>query len=997
MLRLLSFLFLISINLQAKESNNVFATCDSLYIEAKFNEISDLIDEKLKEDLTPIELFQCYAWKTNAANYNLNITQTDYYAQKALTLSEATPTVKNLELYGDVLYATGVVFFRKGAVDSAFHYCKLALENQEKLLDPTDRKISQSLNALGVFYKYKGDYESAIKYQTRALELTLSKEDPHYNSVVAATFSIASSLIDINDFVKAEKLCRKALQYYDDGLADFHRYKAHIYNAMGVIYGFQNDIETAIEYYKEALRLFKKYTPEDTISITTALSNIAIYQMNIGKYAECEKLIMEAIQLMEKSNLRSELYQKYYNLGVNANQSEKYHEALQHLNFTLSEILDIYKNHNKLSILTLNEIAKSYTKLGQYDKAQEKLEESITIAKSLFGKKDQNLAETYYSQARVQYLLQDHDKCLEYLNVFESTLRITENDSSFLQNESISKPLLLNGNTLKNKCYWTLYQKTKNQDYLLKTYDLAIKSLELSIEIINYYYHETSIISFFGYVDKNLHQGIRACKLLYEQTGDTKYINQAFIFFEAEKSFLLKREIQDAYAKLNTNIPDSLLGKEIQLKKTISDLQKEIFSSSNSESEHLSTLEQKLFKTNRDLENLLKTIESEHSNYYTLKYQRTEPNIFETQSKLKPNTTLIEYYQSEDQIYSISITNDQLRFNLDSLSNLSDKIKSYNEAIDNSEFDTYTDLAYQFYSSLISPNISANNESIIIIPSKELSLLSFDSFIKSNNKGDNYRNLDYLINKYHILYLNSSIEKQKPITKPNKSYLGIKPSFTKTKYTILKGATQEITSISKSLNGDILIDSLATKNNLIDKISDYKILHFGTHAETNTSNSTYSKLLLQSEKQSDTLDALYAYEIQNTQLNTDLVVLSACNTSTGNLKAGEGIASIARSFSYAGAQASLTSLWNIPDYSTSKIVNSFFENISSKSKSKALQEAKLKYLSTADEHTANPKYWAGLIITGNNNSIVLNNNNFTAYLLFIAVFIILFVFWRKFN
>lgn len=995
MLRLSSLLFLISINILAQDATNVFDICDSLYIEGKYDEIFDLIDEKLEEDLNPTELFKCYAWKTNAAHYSLNSTQTNLYAQQALALSKTIPSIDTLELYSDVLYSTSVIFYRHGEVDSAFHYCELALKLQEKHLEPGDRKISQSLNAMGVYHKYRGHFEGAILYQTKALNLALNKEQPDYNSVVAATYSLASSYISLNDFVKAEKLCRTAIKYYDDGLANFNRFKAHIYNALGVIYGFQNDIETAIEYYREALRLFKKYMPEDSPAISASLSNIALYKMNIGEYIEANELILEAIEMLEKENLRSDLYHKYYLLGVNANERGEYEEALSHLNFALNEILHIYNGHNQLSTLTLNEIARSHTKLGHYDIAQEKLEESISVAKQLFGKKDQNLAESYLSQARVQYLLQDYEKCISYLDTFTNTIQITENDTSFLQNESISKPLLLNSNSLKNKCYWKLYQQSQDQDYLIKTYDLAIQSLDLSIEIINYYYHETSIISFFGYVDKNLKQGIRACKLLYDHTGDPKYINQAFIFFEAEKSILLKREIQDAYAKLNTNIPDTLIGKEIQLKTTISDLQKDIFNSDETNEKLINSIEQELFETNRELEKLLSTIESDHHNYYALKYKRFVPNIFEIQAKLEPNTTLIEYYQLENQVYSISVTDDQLLFNIDSISDLSSKIEQYNQAIQNSEFSTYSELAYQFYVHLIKPNIHKNTESIIFVPSKELSLLSFDSFISSKKKNATYRNLDYLINSHHILYQNSAIEKQKPSTIPNKTYLGISPNFANTDYKMLIGARREIVTISKSLNGDILVDSQATKNNLINKINDYRILHFGTHAETDTLDSNYSKLLLNSEEKANNTEALYSYEIQNTQLNTDLVILSACNTSIGDIKAGEGVASLARSFYYAGAKASLTSLWSIPDYSTSRIVNSFFENINKNSKSKALQEAKLKYLSRSDEHTANPKYWSGIVITGDNSPIDMHPKGFSWFYILCAISISL-IFWMKF-
>lgn len=123
----------------------------------------------------------------------------------------------------------------------------------------------------------------------------------------------------------------------------------------------------------------------------------------------------------------------------------------------------------------------------------------------------------------------------------------------------------------------------------------------------------------------------------------------------------------------------------------------------------------------------------------------------------------------------------------------------------------------------------------------------------------------------------------------------------------------------------------------------------------------------------DSIEAYFLYEIQNSITNANLVALSACNTNTGKVYAGEGVASLARSFLYAGAQSTLTSLWEIPDFSTSQIVTSFFEYLDVKNKSEALQQAKLNYLNNADEHLSNPKYWAGLVITGDDSSIKLDS------------------------
>jgi CHAT domain-containing protein len=120
---------------------------------------------------------------------------------------------------------------------------------------------------------------------------------------------------------------------------------------------------------------------------------------------------------------------------------------------------------------------------------------------------------------------------------------------------------------------------------------------------------------------------------------------------------------------------------------------------------------------------------------------------------------------------------------------------------------------------------------------------------------------------------------------------------------------------------------------------------------------------------------LFAYEIQNSKLNADLVILSACSTGMGKLKNGEGLGSIGRYFNYAGAKSVILGLWDLPDLATAKIIEYFFSKIDVLNKAEALKSAKLKYLESADEYTSNPIYWAGLILIGDNKSLKINKNN----------------------
>ena len=96
---------------------------------------------------------------------------------------------------------------------------------------------------------------------------------------------------------------------------------------------------------------------------------------------------------------------------------------------------------------------------------------------------------------------------------------------------------------------------------------------------------------------------------------------------------------------------------------------------------------------------------------------------------------------------------------------------------------------------------------------------------------------------------------------------------------------------------------------------------------------------------------------------TELVILSACDTGTGEVKIGEGVISLRRAFRIAGAESVLASHWPVSDKATSRLMTEFMQRWrSGEPRAQAWREAQLVLLRSKD--FSNPYFWAAFTLTG---------------------------------
>ncbi|MFN0111020.1 MAG: CHAT domain-containing tetratricopeptide repeat protein, partial [Blastocatellia bacterium] len=149
-------------------------------------------------------------------------------------------------------------------------------------------------------------------------------------------------------------------------------------------------------------------------------------------------------------------------------------------------------------------------------------------------------------------------------------------------------------------------------------------------------------------------------------------------------------------------------------------------------------------------------------------------------------------------------------------------------------------------------------------------------------------------------------------------------------------------------------------------LSQYRYVHFATHGYLDSERPEFSALVLSLVNKDGAQQSgfLYAYEVYNLQLNSDVVVLSACETGLGKEIKGEGLVGLTRGFMYAGAPRVVVSLWSVNDRATADLMTRFYRKMLKENlrPAAALRAAQIEMLK--ESQWREPYYWAAFALQG---------------------------------
>lgn len=731
-----------------------------------------------------------------------------------------------------------------------------------------------------------------------------------------------------------------------------------LFNTLGAVYYETGNYSQARNYFEKAIAVL----PPGESAYADLLAN---YKVNLASTLNKLELYEEAqaiyAALLPLNRNRTEIL---HNLGAIRSAQREYREAIAYFR-------QVSYSNNKM-IRLCNDMASAWLQLHQPDSARYWINRAMEENKKWNGDQkntphgltlryagdafaaagDPQQALRFYQQALMQFDREFNDSSLtanpqsfevvfSYIQLFQTLIAKAESLEQVF-NASQKRELLESALAAYRSAF-------DLADYVEKTYDSD--EARLFLNRIKYTVHGKPI-------DLSLR--------LYEQTNEKKFLEQAYVYDQQNKASILSLNVQENQLRETISKDNSLLQREAQVKSAITRLS--LRAPQLGEGDELTRIQGSI----RDLKIRLGKIQDSINQQPAFRKKMGSgrvPDVASLQKMLDDKTALISYHLSPGLLTIFLITPGRFEFvrlPIDSRFFAAiDHVKQALAQTGGSERYSGNPDAARLYQYLVKPLAGwlKQSERLILIPDDELNYLPFEALVDEQEQ--------YLVEHFSVQYQYSTslLDTRRGDGRSAERTLAMAP-FASQGATDSAGLRLSALPASRDevvdLDGEVISDAAATRENFLTRANHYGILHLATHAAVNNEAPLRSYIAFYPRAGQPNL--LYAAEIYDLHLDsTRLVILTACETGTGQLVRGEGLMSLSRAFTYAGCPNIITSLWKAEDKTTALLARALHHYLAEGySRDLALRQAKLDLLhdEQLDPRFKSPAAWAHLVLIG---------------------------------
>lgn len=803
---------------------------------------------------------------------------------------------------------------------------------------------------------------------------------------------------------------------YADGFQTHPLYGRGLAN-LGLLYNNMGRYSAAMELTKMGLEVRKKNFGEDSKDYAASLNNMAVLHKDLGNYNEAEKEITEAIDINRRVAGEEDIAYaiSLNNRGVLYQTLGRYEDAERDMQAALTVASQSLKPASLQYTRLQSNLALLYQQQGKYSEAEEIYKKAISaIARNPMKSKKtnpdyahmlENLASLYVKMGRAD----------ESINLYKEALTVYE--KKFDDHYS--------GYGLTSARLGALYLAKKDvpnaEPYLLKAEDILTETygpvhpntVDLQVQLAYLYwkkndnpkaneYFTTALDESMSFVGEYFAPMSDAEKALFWKTLRPRFegyyaftasqvnrdvLKQALTYRIATKAMLLSGSTKVKNQILNSG--DEKLIKDYQVWLDQKGTLAHYYAMSKEEVEKQKI---NLDSINRAANSLEKSL-SERSGLFNKAYHATNPSLSDVQGSLKSGEAAVEIIRIDASDHTnlsymaIIITfNDvkQVLFS-DGASLEAKNYKLYRNLVKYKKDDT------QSYSNYWEPVDQALGSATKVYLSLDgvYNQISINSLAMGEGQFVTDRRNYTIVPSLREI----STAANPQLVRTKKATLFGNPDYQSTKIDPLPGTGEEVMAVNQLLSMSGYSTNVKTGLEASEEgfVNGPKsgIVHVATHGffvpdpkhdETSVfsiplynvnENALLRSGLLFAGAGNFTSQAiggakngvLTSYDVINLDLgNTDVVVLSACETGLGDIMSGEGVFGLQRAFQIAGANAVIMSLWKVDDEATRQLMVSFYGNWIN---SGNIDEAFTKAQKQVRSEFSHPYYWGSFVLLRN--------------------------------
>jgi CHAT domain-containing protein/Flp pilus assembly protein TadD len=862
-------------------------------------------------------------------------------------------------------------------------------------------------NSMGLLSKRRGDTEEAQKYYQKSLPLAKKSGDGHLIGVVYSNLGGVSQLK--GNLSKALQLQKKSLPYFEK--ANLQRNIANTLGNIGSIYADLSLYDKALEYYNKSLKIREQI---DSIYMLANIYNrIGSTQRQLGNYDQALVSFQKAIDYSRKAGTPGQTANILNGIGLLYKELGELDKALDYYRQSLS-IHEETSGPADIAVLN-NNIGQLYWEQSNKDEAATFFQRSYELRKTVgnpylistalnkmtnlhIDRENYDQARSYATQLKT---IGDSTNSYDILETAENyfgkisqklgnrKLALTHFKKAYEYSRYLPKPKRLT--SLKNL----------SQQYHNMGSDSALSYGQEAIDIIEQHRSNAGATSELksGYFGQHAEFYNELASWTLELSSD---LPKAYKLVEQAKARSLSDELSKASQNIDQQLPEEVRIDRQKKREHINELYSTLERRATEDPQP--QLREKIRMAELDLAAYENSLREKYPELRSLK-SPDGISLDRAQQIIPEQTAVLEYAMADNNLLMFLISGTEVQveqFSLPSDERLAEKLTSWvanfkDAILSNASRTTLQSQSSRLYDTLLKPfeQQIQHYENLIIVPDGALAYLPFEAI----SQGD-----QYLIENFRIKYepsLTSLTLLKDPKGIKRRDLLAVAGSqiseqnqrtYRSTQLSALPSTIIEVDSIAShfqqvSMLKDNQVSEQAFKDLL--KKNQYRYIHMATHGVIDEDQPSRSGLALSAEGEitaSSTEDGmLRSSEIFGLNINSDMVVLSACNTGLGKLVSGEGMLGMQRSFFYAGTSTVVVSLWNVYDRSTASFMDEFYKSLLNSSseegwtdtalkwigwdesipfgrKAKAMRQAKLNMI----KHPLfnHPVYWAPFIVVG---------------------------------